>query len=89
LGSYNSIDDGMLVELRNDSVFGKAEKLARETYKVKNNDELGCLKSVSKQPVAGINYKMVFESPNGDYEIVVFTQKWTDTYLVLSIKPVG
>jgi hypothetical protein len=75
--------------LKKDVSFGKAEELARETYKAKNNDELGLLKSVSKQTVAGNNYKMVFETQHGEYEIVVFVQQWTNTYRVLSIKPVN
>jgi hypothetical protein len=89
LGGYHNVDDGVLVELAKNEKFGKIEKLAREAYKAKNSDELGKLKSVSKQTVAGINYKMIFETQSGECEIVVFCQHWTDTYSVLSIKPVN
>jgi hypothetical protein len=54
--------------------FSRAEKLAREACKGINSDELGKLKSVSKQIVAGVNYKMVFETQDGKCEVVVFTQ---------------
>jgi hypothetical protein len=30
---------------------------------------------------------MRFQTENGDYEIVVFTQPWTSTYQVLEMKP--
>jgi hypothetical protein len=72
-----------------DEKFSRVEKLAREACKDTNSDEPGKLKSVSKQIVSGVNYKMVFEKQNGECEAVVYTQQWTDTYVVLSIKPVS
>lgn len=46
---------------------------------------MGELKEVWTQIVAGVNYKMVFESPNGDYQIIVFAQPWTETYEITSV----
>lgn len=45
---------------QNDAIFSRAQTTARDAYRAKNNGELGNLVSVSKQVVAGVNYKMVF-----------------------------
>jgi hypothetical protein len=45
--------------------------------------------ALQTQVVAGVNYKMTFETEKGDYEIIVFCQPWTETYEVTSIKQVS
>ncbi len=40
----------------------------------------------TQQVVAGLNYKMVFTSPKGFVEVVVFDQPWTNTLEVKSIQ---
>lgn len=41
--------------------------MAREAYRSENNGELGSLLSVSQQVVSGVNYKMTFQTENGEY----------------------
>jgi hypothetical protein len=87
MGGFKKVDSTDMVELQSDSVFSEAMKLAREGYSAESNGELGKLLAVYRQIVSGVNYKMIFETKNGDYEIVVFTQPWTNTYAILSMKP--
>ncbi len=77
------MDPQALSQMQNDATFSRAQTMAREAYRSESNGELGTLISVSQQVVAGINYKMVFQTENGDYEVVVFCQPWTDTFRVL------
>lgn len=63
-----------------------SEMKARESFRDKHKFELGNLKEVSTQVVAGVNYKMVFESSKGDYEMIVFSQPWTETYELTSVQ---
>jgi hypothetical protein len=41
---------------------------------------------VKKQMVAGCNYKLTFQSHQGNVEIAVFDQSWTNTREILSIE---
>lgn len=36
--------------------------------------------------MAGVNYKMVFGTEMGDYEVIVFCQPWTEIYDVLEVR---
>jgi hypothetical protein len=76
------------MKYQNDAVFQKALNLARQTYNSQNKDKLGKLLSVSEQLVAGYNYKMTFETLKGREEIIVFAQSWTNTYQVISMRPI-
>ena len=68
LGGYSDVDPQALTKLQqNDAIFSKAETTARDAFRSQNNGELGNLISVSQQVVAGINYKMVFATENGEY----------------------
>ena len=89
VGGYRTVDDKtLLARQQNDQNLMKVEKAARDAYRAKNNGELGNLIKVSEQVVAGINYKMVFQTENGDYEVVVFNQPWTQTIQVTEMKPI-
>jgi hypothetical protein len=37
--------------------------------------------------VAGTNYKLTFQSHQGNVDIIVFDQPWTNTREILSIEP--
>jgi hypothetical protein len=47
---------------------------------------LGSVIAVQQQMVAGINYKITFDSPEGKFDVVVFCQPWTNSIKVLDIK---
>ena len=77
LGGYNTLSKQDLAE---NNELPQIEAFARNQYALKNNGVfLGELKSVRTQVVAGINYKLVFASDNGDVEIIVWDQSWTET----------
>ena len=81
VGGYKDVDDGAIGELRNDANFNRAETMAREAFRSERNEELGQLIRVREQVVAGVNYKMVFETESGEqFEVVVFCQPWTETF---------
>lgn len=73
---------------QNDAMFSKVDKTARDAYHAKTNGELGNLISVAQQVVAGINYKLTYQTENGQYEVTVFAQPWTETYQATEMKPV-
>lgn len=83
MGGYTEVNPQELSQMSNDANFASVQKLAREAYRAENNGELGNLISVSQQVVSGINYKMVFQTENGEYEVVVYCQPWTNTFQVL------
>ena len=68
-------------------MFNQAEALARESYSEERNGELGTLIAVSRQVVSGINYRMIFMTDDGEFEVTVYIQPWTDTKEVLDMKP--
>ena len=89
VGGYQDVDDSALTQLQNDENFNRAETLAREAFRAERNEELGELISVREQVVAGVNYKMTFESESGQkFQVVVFCQPWTGHFEVINIKPV-
>ncbi len=77
----------MLSSLRNEGSFVRSEEHARKAYQEAHHATLGQLWKVYEQVVAGVNYRMVFESGNGLIEVTVFCQPWTDTFEVTSIQP--
>lgn len=88
-GGYSPVDISNLQNLQNDEIFAKAETLAEQAFQSQYNEPLGKLVALSEQVVAGVNYKMTYETPSGEYEIIVFCQPWTNTYEVTSIKPIS
>ena len=68
-------------------MFNQALALARESYSEERNGELGRLIAVSRQVVSGINYRMIFMTDDGEFEVTVYIQPWTDTKEVLDMKP--
>lgn len=70
-------------------MFKRAEAEARKEFSLKENMELGTVASVSQQIVAGINYKITYNTPAGQYNVVVFAQPWTDTFKVTHIEKVN
>lgn len=81
------MEPAALASIQNDATFANVEKLARETYRSENNGELGALLSVAQQVVSGINYKMIFQTENGQEEVIVYSQPWSNTYRVLEMRP--
>lgn len=65
----------------------RSEEVARKFYKDTRHGNLGQLHKVYQQVVAGVNYRMVFETSEGLMEITVFCQPWTNTFDVISIEP--
>lgn len=57
-------------------------------YAERNSGSLGQLVKVYQQVVAGMNYKLIFETNAGQVEVDVFAQPWTETYDVTNIQPV-
>ena len=57
-----------------------AVQAARDEFRSRNNGELGNVIEVYEQVVAGLNYKMIFQTENGNYEVVVWAQPWNDKY---------
>lgn len=85
-GGYTLVEHGDLPNLAQNEIYKSAEARAREVFQEKNNANLGAVVAVQQQMVAGINYKITFESPEGRYDVVVFTQPWTNTIKVLDIQ---
>lgn len=70
-------------------MFKRAEAEARKEFALKENIELGNIVAVSQQVVAGMNFKMTFNTAAGNYAVTVFAQPWTDTYKVTHIEKVS
>lgn len=87
VGGFRKADEATLANAKNDAMLTKAEQVARDYYRAQNNGELGALVELYEQVVAGINYKMIFQTETGQYEATVFAQPWTETYKVTSMKP--
>lgn len=85
-GGYTPLDQTDLPNLAHNEIYQAAEARAREVFQEKNNANLGAVVAVQQQMVAGINYRITFESPEGRYDVVVFTQPWTNTIKVLDIQ---
>lgn len=64
-------------------MFDIAVNVARTTFAEEHNGVLGEIKTVYRQVVAGINYTIIFATEEGDFEVKVFVQPWTETYRVL------
>jgi len=79
-GGYHSVTPKELLNLQNDVDFIKSVEVARQGFSAEENGTLGKLVSVQTQVVAGMNYKMTFDSSLGQYQITVFCQPWTNTY---------
>lgn len=73
-------------ELLDSDMFKKAEMEARKEFAQKENIELGRVVAVKEQVVAGMNYKMTFATPAGNYDVTVFVQPWTNTIKVTNIE---
>lgn len=87
-GGYHNVSPKDLANLENDEMFIKALEVARQGFESQENAVLGRLVGVQTQVVAGMNYKMTFNSSVGEYQIVVFCQPWTNTYKITSITPI-
>lgn len=77
----------MLSSLKAQESFVRSEELARKAYQETRHGNLGQLFKVYQQVVAGVNYRMVFETIEGLMEVTVFCQPWTNTFEVISIEP--
>lgn len=86
MGGYKTVPPEALSELLNSEMFKMAENAARKEFSEKQNVELGSVVAVKEQVVAGMNYKMTFNSPVGEYDVTVFVQPWTNTYRVTHIE---
>jgi hypothetical protein len=80
VGGYSEVQEDQLASIRAEDDFIKSEEAARKKYAKDYSENLGQLVKVYKQVVAGMNYKMIFETPSGQVEIDVFSQPWTETY---------
>lgn len=76
-GGYQTVKKEKLHEMLEDPTFHKAEKEARSHYLSYNGASLGQVINVETQVVAGINYKITFETRSGPTEIIVWVQPWT------------
>ena len=85
-GGFTPIDTTDLPSLSNNDMYKVAEAKAREVFEERHNSNLGTVVAVQQQIVSGINYKITFESPEGDYDVVVYCQPWTNTIKVLDIQ---
>ena len=86
VGGYSEVHQDQLSALRSDDGFLKSEEAARKAFAEKHTETLGQLVKVYQQVVAGMNYKMVFETNSGQVEVDVFSQPWTETYEVIGIQ---
>lgn len=87
VGAYSEVKQEMFSSLRGEECFVRSQDLARKVYKDTRHGVLGQLVKVYQQVVAGVNYRMVFETSEGLIEITVFAQPWTETYEVLGMEP--
>lgn len=85
-GGFTPVESSEIPTLIHNDVYQAAETKAREVFQEKHNANLGTVVAVQQQMVAGINYKITFESVEGTYDIVVFTQPWTNTIKVIDIQ---
>ncbi len=88
VGGYTEIHQDQLASIRSEQSFIKSEEAARKKFADEHHENLGQLVKVYQQVVAGMNYKMVFETASGQVEIDVFSQPWTETYDVTAIQKV-
>lgn len=86
VGGYSEVKEEQLSALRGDDSFLRSEEAARKFYKEKHTENLGQLVKVYQQVVAGMNYKLIFDSPKGLLEVDVFAQPWTETYSVTNVQ---
>lgn len=85
-GGFSPVDNSDLPSLANNDIYRTAEQEARQVFSEKHNSQLGAVVAVQQQVVAGINYKITFESPEGLVDVTVFTQPWTNTVKVIDIQ---
>ena len=88
VGGFSEVHEDQLTSLRSDEGFVRSEEAARKHFAEQNSESLGQLVKVYQQVVAGMNYKMVFETNSGQVEIDVFAQPWTETYQVTGVQKV-
>lgn len=86
VGGYKFVPEGAMQELLQSDMFQKAESEARHEFASKENIELGRIVGVKEQVVAGMNYKITFASPAGNYDVTVFVQPWNNTIKVTNIE---
>lgn len=60
-----------------EGMFVEAEKFVRQKYPRELANAV--LRQATEQVVAGKNFRMIFDSPTGQYEAVVWNQPWTKT----------
>ncbi len=89
VGGFTEVHDDQLSALRKDDSFLRSEEVARKAYAKRNSGNLGQLVKVYQQVVAGMNYKLIFETNNEQVEIDVFAQPWSETYEVTNIQHVN
>ena len=85
-GGFTPVDSNDLPSLANNDLYKSAEAKAREVFEEQHNSALGDVISVEQQIVSGINYKITFQSPEGVYDVVVYSQPWTQTIKVIDIQ---
>lgn len=88
VGGYTEVHEDQLTSIRSEDGFIKSEEAARKKFAEEHSENLGQLVKVYQQVVAGMNYKMIFETNSGQVEIDVFAQPWTETYQVTSVNRV-
>jgi len=87
IGGYSDVDPASINSLDELMELKRIELIARKAYSTQNNgEELLQLTRIQRQVVAGLNYRLDFDSENGDIvEIQIFDQSWTHTTEVKSI----
>jgi hypothetical protein len=86
VGGFKVVPEGAMQQLLDSDMFKKAEMEARKEFSQKNDIELGRIVGVKEQVVAGMNYKITFATPAGNYDVTVFVQPWTNTVKVTNIE---
>lgn len=78
MGGYQTIDIEQQDNAESNELAG-IEAFARAEFSKTNGGELGELVDVRRQLVAGLNYKLTFESESEVVVMTVFDQSWTQT----------
>lgn len=79
LGGYEVIELSAINDAEEYKEIQSIISFAKEDYSKKNEEPLGQVVAISRQLVAGWNYKIIFEIPEGYVQIIVFDQSWTQT----------
>lgn len=78
VGDYKEVPKEVIDNLIDSLTFEEIELVARKHFTEKEHITLGKILAIEEQIVAGVSYKILFESDKGHYEVSIFVQPWTN-----------